>query len=234
MAKTQLDDILNPYFIHPSNNPGLLLVSQPPTRDNYGSWSHTMCTILLGKNTFVFELYASWDHNNNIVASWLLNSISKNIVTSHNNPRFFQLKKLLMDLVQGDYSLASILLGILLNFNILEYVTYFLMDLDDFFSQIIGKILMVNHIPPISKVFSLIIQEEKQKENVLLNSHLLIQLHLVSNLLILSTLKCNLLILSTLKCNLLILSTLNPRLRRISYYVAIVACMVILKRNVIN
>ncbi|XP_057455479.1 uncharacterized protein LOC130746772 [Lotus japonicus] len=40
----------------------------------------------------------------------------------------------------------------------------FLMGLNDSFSQVRGSLLLMDPIPPINKVFSLVIQEEKQRE----------------------------------------------------------------------
>jgi hypothetical protein len=45
-----------------------------------------------------------------------------------------------------------------------NHVFQFLMGLDDSFSHIRGQILLNDHLPPINKAFSLIIQVELQKE----------------------------------------------------------------------
>jgi hypothetical protein len=45
-----------------------------------------------------------------------------------------------------------------------ERVLQFLMGLNDSFSAIRARILLMDHLPSINKVFSLIIQEEKEKE----------------------------------------------------------------------
>ena len=43
----------------------------------------------------------------------------------------------------------------------IEYVMSFLMGLNDHFSSIRGQLLFMEPIPPINKVLSLVIQEEK-------------------------------------------------------------------------
>lgn len=48
------DAYANPYFLHPSDNPGLSLVSQPLTGENYNSWCKAIKIALLGKNKFGF------------------------------------------------------------------------------------------------------------------------------------------------------------------------------------
>jgi hypothetical protein len=42
-----------------------------------------------------------------------------------------------------------------------EYITHFLMGLNDSFSNIRGQILLLEPLLPINKVFSLVLQEER-------------------------------------------------------------------------
>ena len=44
-----------------------------------------------------------------------------------------------------------------------EFVIIFLMGLNESYSHIRAQILLIDHLPPINKVFSLIIQAERQK-----------------------------------------------------------------------
>lgn len=44
----------DPYYLHPSDNPGLVLVSQPLTEDNCNSWRRVMLMVLNGKNNVGF------------------------------------------------------------------------------------------------------------------------------------------------------------------------------------
>ncbi|KAL5539285.1 hypothetical protein UlMin_045376 [Ulmus minor] len=44
----------------------------------------------------------------------------------------------------------------------MEYIMSFLMGLDDSFSQVRGQLLFMDPMPPINRVFSLIVQEEQQ------------------------------------------------------------------------
>ena len=67
-----------------------------------------------------------------------------------------------------------------------EAIMQFLMGLNDFFSHIRGKILLMDPIPSVEKVFSLLIQDEKQRSvrqgnnNGLLWSLLLLQLRVLA------------------------------------------------------
>src|ERR1044072_3502076 len=119
------DPAENPYYLHASDHPGLVLVSTPLTDENYASWKRSMVLALSGKNKLGFvdgtipqpplddPLHRSWNRNSNIVACWLINSISKEIAASviysttataiwidlqtrfeqRNGPRVFQIRK---------------------------------------------------------------------------------------------------------------------------------------------
>ncbi|KAL5568470.1 hypothetical protein UlMin_025045 [Ulmus minor] len=133
-----IDDSSNPYFLHHSNNPGLVLVSQPLIGENHASWSCAMLIALSVKNKLGFvdgsipkptgtnPNLSSWIRNNNIVISWILNSVSKEISASiifsvsayeiwldlkdrfqqSNGPRIFQLRRELMNHVQDQNSIS--------------------------------------------------------------------------------------------------------------------------------
>ncbi|KAJ4717700.1 Retrovirus-related Pol polyprotein from transposon TNT 1-94 [Melia azedarach] len=139
MNNSAIEDCSSPYFLHYSDNPGLVLVSQPLTGDNYTSWSRSMVIALSVKNKLGFvdgsitrptgtdPLLNSWIRNNNIVISWILNSVSKEISASvifsqsayeiwndlkerfmqRNGPRIFQLRRELMNHTQGQLSVSA-------------------------------------------------------------------------------------------------------------------------------
>ncbi|KAL5537487.1 hypothetical protein UlMin_045928 [Ulmus minor] len=46
----------------------------------------------------------------------------------------------------------------------MEHIMSFLMGLDDSFSQVRGQLLLMDPMPPINRVFSLIVQEEQQRK----------------------------------------------------------------------
>ncbi|XP_075507387.1 uncharacterized protein LOC142544212 [Primulina tabacum] len=94
-SRSVVDDPSSPYCLHHSGNPGLVLVSQPLMSDNFASWSIAMPIALSVKNKLGFvdgsiskpsdfevNLLNVWVRNNNIVISWLLNSVSKDILAS--------------------------------------------------------------------------------------------------------------------------------------------------------
>ncbi|KAL5131997.1 Retrovirus-related Pol polyprotein from transposon RE1 [Glycine soja] len=131
-------DDSNPSILHSSNNPSIALVSHL-TSENYNSWKKAMRMALHGKNKYEFvdgliseptlghSTHALWHRNDNIVSSWLLNSLSKEMQVSilhcsfakaicddlkerfeqRNGPLIFQLKHELITLQQGSMSVSS-------------------------------------------------------------------------------------------------------------------------------
>ena len=49
-AKKGINDIADPYHLHHSDHPGVILVSKPLNGDNYGTWSSSMQIALSAKN----------------------------------------------------------------------------------------------------------------------------------------------------------------------------------------
>ncbi|XP_042977221.1 uncharacterized protein LOC122308118 [Carya illinoinensis] len=86
------DDSSSSYYLHPSDNPGALLVSEIFSGDNYVAWSRSITIALTVKNKVAFidgslpqpnpanvRLKTAWLRANNLVLSWLMNSIAKEI-----------------------------------------------------------------------------------------------------------------------------------------------------------
>ncbi|KAF5459711.1 hypothetical protein F2P56_019633, partial [Juglans regia] len=134
------DDSSSPYYLHPSDNPGALLVSEIFTGDNYIAWSRSITIALTVKNKAVFIdgtilappvnqsiLHTAWLRANNLVLSWLMNSISKDIRNSllyvasavdlwkelktrylrSDGPRVFHLEKSLSSITQDSLSITE-------------------------------------------------------------------------------------------------------------------------------
>lgn len=84
---------LNPYMLHHSIAPTTTLVTQQlQGASNYVSWSRAMVLALSGKNKLGFingsikkpigALSSAWQCNNDIIMSWIVNSVSKQIAAS--------------------------------------------------------------------------------------------------------------------------------------------------------
>ncbi|KAI9185245.1 hypothetical protein LWI28_005591 [Acer negundo] len=89
-------NISNPYFTHHSDHPGLVLISKPLNGDNYSTWKRAMTLALNSKNKLGFvngsisapskitdpENYAAWSRCNDMVHSWIINTLSPEISDS--------------------------------------------------------------------------------------------------------------------------------------------------------
>lgn len=94
IGSPDLDGQLNPYHLHHSTTSIATLVTQQLVgANNYNSWSKAMHMALSSKNKLGFvngvlekptdgNCLVSWQCNNDIIASWIVNSISKEIVAS--------------------------------------------------------------------------------------------------------------------------------------------------------
>lgn len=127
VSSNDLEAHLSPFLLHHSVNPTTALVTQPLIgASNYGSWSKAILLALSGRNKLGFingsikrpdesqiALFSAWQCNNDIIMSWIINSVSKEIAASlvntgcvkdawdqlkkrykqTNGPRVFQLRK---------------------------------------------------------------------------------------------------------------------------------------------
>ena len=88
-------DSSNPFFLYHGDSLGAMIVSQPLNGDSYNSWKRVMMMALFAKNKLNFvngtlpkpsnltdPTGLAWTWCNNMVLSWLQNSISKEIATS--------------------------------------------------------------------------------------------------------------------------------------------------------
>ncbi|XP_060188458.1 uncharacterized protein LOC132617476 [Lycium barbarum] len=133
-------DASNPFYLHPSDSPGMQLVNTLFDGKNYAGWSRGIVTALSAKNkqglidgTFVqpgpsSDQYKLWSRCNDMVISWILNSLSKEIVKfvlysktakeiwkelstkfgQCNGAQLYQLQKELSDVVQDPVTLLDI------------------------------------------------------------------------------------------------------------------------------
>jgi len=219
-----INDFSDSLFLHHGDSPSSILVSQVLNGENYNSWSRSMLMALNAKNKLCLidgsmpkpsessSNFKAWTRCNDMVLSWIINSVSKEISASviyidkaeamwkdlkerfsqGNGPRIFQLQKSIADITQGSDSVSSYYTHLksvwdelsnyrpvphcscglcicgctktIMDFFHQEYIYHFLMGLNDSFSNIRGQILLLEPLPPINKVFSLILQDERQRE----------------------------------------------------------------------
>ncbi|KAL5557208.1 hypothetical protein UlMin_039444 [Ulmus minor] len=162
------DDSNSPYYLSNGEHLGLAFVSQPLIGNNYNSWSRTMTMYLIAKSKLYFvdgslsrpavddECYNSWFRCNSMVMSWILHAISRKIVDSVmyiDNTEAIDFRPLPTCDCGG--------MKALMEYQQQEYVLQFLMGLNESYAQIRAQILMQDSFPPINKVFSLVVQEER-------------------------------------------------------------------------
>ena len=129
----------DPLFIHPSYHPGQTLVANVFHGEDFDSWKRTFLRALSSKNKVGFvdgkvaqpaadsPLFPYWQRSNDLVASWILNSLHKDISGSvlycitasemweelverfgqSNKAKLFQVKKELLGISQGDSDIAT-------------------------------------------------------------------------------------------------------------------------------
>ncbi|XP_042012146.1 uncharacterized protein LOC121760568 [Salvia splendens] len=231
-APVPVEDSFSPYYLHPSDNPGLQLVSQLLDGSNYINWSRSISTALLPKNKLLFVngvllrpsnddlLFSAWLRCNSMVVSWLRNFISPHICSSimylddaHeiwpdlrerfsqcDSARTYQLKQQLMAPSQGNSDVNTYFTSLRTVWDEYKHTqplswctcnhyrcdsasrwhkqleddctVQFLIGLNHSFSQIRSSILSMVSLPSLSKVFSLVIQEERQRNIDGASSHI--------------------------------------------------------------
>ncbi|XP_073219765.1 uncharacterized protein [Cicer arietinum] len=160
-------DMLDPYFMHPSDNPGLALVFPPLNNINFHTWSRAMLVALRSKNKSGFvlgtlnrppdsdRLFIAWDRCNTMVMSWIANSLDPDIAQSimWMESATEILKELKDRYYQGDVFRIS---------NLQEEIFVVRQGLNEQYSPVRSQIMLMDQIPHISKVFSMLIQQERQ------------------------------------------------------------------------
>ncbi|XP_075074682.1 uncharacterized protein LOC107767956 [Nicotiana tabacum] len=129
----------SPLFLLPSNVPGVSLVVVPFSGTSFGGWRRSMIVSLSTRNKIGFingscsklvvdsPQYRQWDRCNNMVISWLVNSLSPDIAESVqysetaesiwkqlnyrygtiNGTKVFEIKRELASIYQGTLDIAS-------------------------------------------------------------------------------------------------------------------------------
>ena len=97
LQRMDLDQSLiptSPYYIHPGENPGQVLVSPSLNETNYSSWSRNMRRALMSKNKLKFvdgsirvpardePIYEAWERANVMILSWIIRTLSPQIAES--------------------------------------------------------------------------------------------------------------------------------------------------------
>jgi hypothetical protein len=138
-SNSALNEISDSLVLHNRDSPSSILVSQPLIGENYNSWNRSMMMALSAKNKICLidgsmskpsnssPEFKPWMRCNDMVLSWIINSVSKEITASiiytdnaeamwkdlkerfsqGNGSRIFQLQKSIAAITQGSHSVSS-------------------------------------------------------------------------------------------------------------------------------
>ncbi|KAK2997202.1 hypothetical protein RJ639_026144 [Escallonia herrerae] len=177
-------DTKSPFYLHPSDHPGLIFVTQPLSEngENYFTWRRNMLTVLQSKNKawFVDGLIAKPGVHSGDFQSWIqCNAVGIAL-------RVYDLKRSIA-LLQQEKSAISTYYGKLKGvWNELhnlrpipvytcgagkkmqemreeEKVFNFLMGLDDTYKTVQSQIMSIDPLPRLGRAYAVAAQEEKQQ-----------------------------------------------------------------------
>ncbi|KAH0650929.1 hypothetical protein KY284_030841 [Solanum tuberosum] len=216
-------DTTSPLYVHPSDNPGAMLVPTPFDGIGYRSWRRGVLQSLSVKNKVGFitgecvkpgptsPQLRQWERCDDMVTSWILNSLTKEIADSVeyinslvelwkeledrydqiNGAKLYQIQKEINDIAQGNLDITTYYTRLkklweeLCTLNAQGQCTctctcgakdnshkaeqsrrliHFLMGLNEVYTVVRGNILMMTPLPSMAQAFSILIQEEKQRE----------------------------------------------------------------------
>ncbi|XP_019267483.1 PREDICTED: uncharacterized protein LOC109244795 [Nicotiana attenuata] len=214
-------DSNHPYYLHSSDAPGMSLVSSPFDGRGFTGWRRSVLIAISAKNKLGFingtclepalnaAEHSQWSRCNNMVTSWLLNSLTKEIGDSviysrtakdlwgslehrfgqSSGAKLYHLQ--ISKLAQGSSSIAGYFTTLkrlwdeldsinshlgctcdctcdgkkkIAKFMEDQRVIQFLMGLNDVYAQARGNILMMSPLPGIDQSYSLLLQDESQRE----------------------------------------------------------------------
>ncbi|GJU81692.1 cysteine-rich receptor-like protein kinase 8 [Tanacetum coccineum] len=190
----------HPLYFHPNDHPGLLLIFKRLLgSENYNTWKRSMLIALSAKNKLKLvkgeyeepdsssELRAYWERANDMLISWILNTVSEQI----DGHRIYQLANEIVDLKQSNCTIEIYyrkLKGLWDELDAIEApyactckcvcvngkengerehrkrLIQFLMGLDECYTNIRGQILLMQPLPTAAKAYTMLRQEEKQRE----------------------------------------------------------------------
>ncbi|KAL6347351.1 hypothetical protein AAG906_016827 [Vitis piasezkii] len=153
---------------HQMETSHLPITTHKPNGQNYLQWSQSILMFIRGKekDDYITELgtettastYKKWIAENNMVMSWLVNSMTTDI-DKENTSEIFQIEGILHDLRQGNLTIVE---G--------KRVFKFLLGLNKNLDEIRGRIMGVKPLPSLREAFSEVRREESRK-NLMMGSH---------------------------------------------------------------
>ncbi|XP_061373503.1 uncharacterized protein LOC133315841 [Gastrolobium bilobum] len=177
----------NPFFLHPSENPSLVLVSPKLNGKNYHSWARAMKMALLSKNKVGFIsggivslpaedlLFLAWERCNTIVLGWIHRSTDDSIARSilWIDKAFDAWNDLKVHFAQSDIFRVSDIQEDMNklqqgSMSITQYFTELKtlgIGLNEQYAHVRSQIMMIDPIPNVARAFSLVIQQERHLQS---------------------------------------------------------------------
>ncbi|XP_074368235.1 uncharacterized protein LOC141708476 [Apium graveolens] len=166
--EVSIESNLHPLYLQNIDHPGLVLIAKKLTgTDNFGPWKRSITIALSAKNKIGIvngsyprpnddsPLKTHWDRVNDMVISWIMNTVSDEI---SNGMDFVTSAQDLWNELHDQFSSVN---GHKEDREQRKKLLQFLMGLNDSYSTARGQILMMSPLPTISQAFSLIKQDEK-------------------------------------------------------------------------
>ncbi|XP_070022765.1 uncharacterized protein [Nicotiana sylvestris] len=169
-------DPSHPLYVRPSDSPGIQLVSIPFNGTGFVLWRNSMLTSISAKNKLGIldgrvaqptpnsPYFPYWERCNDMVKSWVINSISREIATSVMCFKTAKELRKLWDELNSSYVVPTCSCGALPKFIEDQQLFQFLNGLSESYSTVKSTIMMMSPLPPISKVYPILQQDESQRE----------------------------------------------------------------------
>ncbi|XP_075106896.1 uncharacterized protein LOC142179903 [Nicotiana tabacum] len=180
----------HPLFLQPKDTPRSTLISLKLTRfDNYALWSRAIRICLLGKSRlgfvddrfpktrFELELHDQWEKVNAVVLSWIMNSVRLGLLSSDlyasDAHKVWEDLKEKFDKVNDLWDEFDALMPChgcpspeskkySQHFEA-HRLLQFLVGLNETYAQARSQIMMMSHVPSINKAYSLLVDQESQR-----------------------------------------------------------------------
>ncbi|XP_019235365.1 PREDICTED: uncharacterized protein LOC109215706 [Nicotiana attenuata] len=153
----------HPLYVHPSDVLGTSLVSSPFDGTCYGSWRRNILVALSIRNKLDFingtstkpppgsPLARQWQRCSDLVVSWLVNAMSKEISRS---AEYSEYDKDIWCKLEERYVVEDEE----------QKVYQFLMGLNDTYMRTRSNILMMKPLPSVGNVYNILLSDEKQRQ----------------------------------------------------------------------
>ncbi|VFQ60654.1 unnamed protein product [Cuscuta campestris] len=169
----------DPLYFHPSDRPGLLLVSKQFNGEGFGSWKKSMSIALSTKNKFDFVSGKIAKPNgdpirlshlqrcNDMVTSWIQNEINSTRQGNLDIAAYYTKLKKSWDELSAITKSPDCTCGAiqaLLKHDQDQKLIQYLMGLNYAYTTTRGNLLMMKPLPTVTQAYNGLIQEEKQRE----------------------------------------------------------------------